>query len=271
LINPAPGTTHHIGIADTPRIVIQHHNDQFQAVDQTTVAVGLIEAVKVTATVAPQITFQIIGVTSGTSGLCDQASNTTVTTTPNLVPLGELLISTFTYAAQGLSISTNAANGYAVTVRENDQLGRNGGACTGDTGDSGPLDPRTANTACIPDTLGDGASTGATGDDMTHTAPAEWSSTSWKGFAYTMEDVNSVTGMTEAFEYSTNSGNCDGTGNCYKQFADEENSEAAQTLISATAPADNHNVYVCYKAVIGNTQAAGDYENFLTYIATATF
>lgn len=271
VINPAPNTTHTIGIADTPRIVMQQHNNLFQAVDQTTVAVGLIEAVKVTASVAPQITFQIIGVPSGTSGLCDQSPGTTVSTTPNLVPLGDLLISTFTFAAHSLSVSTNAVNGYAVTVRENDQLGRNGGACTGDTGDSSAVDPRTENASCIPDTLGDGASTAGVGDDMTHTAPAEWSATTYKGFAYTMEDANSVAGMTTAFQYNTNSGNCDGTGNCYKQFADSEDSQTAQTLISSTTPADNHNVYMCYKAVIGNIQAAGDYENYLTYTATATF
>ena len=270
LINPAPGITHTIGIADTPRIIIQHHNNQFQTVDQTTVAVGLIESVKVTASVAPQITFQIIGVASGTSGLCD-TSSTTVSTTPNVIPLGDLLISSFTTAAQGLSVSTNAVNGYAVTVRENDQLGRNGGACAGDTGDSSAVDPRTENASCIPDTLGDGAATGGTGDDMTHAAPAEWSATNYKGFAYTLEDVNSVAGMTEAFEYNTNSGNCDGTGNCYKQFADTESAEAAQTIFSSTIPADNHNLYICYKAVIGNIQAAGDYENYLTFVATATF
>jgi hypothetical protein len=273
LINPAPAITHTIGIADTPRIIIQHHNNQFQTVDQTTVAVGLIESVKVTASVAPQITFQIIGVPSGTSGLCD-TSSTTVSTTPNVIPLGDLLISSFTTAAQGLSVSTNAANGYAVTVRENDQLGRNGGPgdlCDADPGDSSVLDPRTENASCIPDTLGDGASTVPTGDDMTHTAPAEWSSTTYKGFAYSLEDVNSVAGMSEAFQFNTLGGNCDGTGNCYKQFADAENSEAAEPIFSSIVPADNHNLYICYKAVIGNIQAAGDYENYLTFVATATF
>ncbi len=269
LINPAPALNHTIGVADTPRVIIQQHNSSFAVVDQTTVAIGLIEAVKVTASVAPQITFKIIGVAGGVGSICD--GTTTVTTTSNLVPLGDLLIGTFTHAAQTLSVSTNAVNGYAVTVLENDQLGRNGGACSGDTGDSSASDPRTQNTACIPDTLGDGAVDAPTGNDMTHTAPAEWSSTDYKGFAYSMDDENSVVGMTEAFVYDTSSGNCDGTGNCYKQFADAENTEVAQTLISSTAPAENHNVYMCYKAVIGSIQAAGDYENFLTYTATSTF
>ena len=35
--------------------------------DATTVSIGVVEAVRVTATVAPQITFQISGVSNGTS------------------------------------------------------------------------------------------------------------------------------------------------------------------------------------------------------------
>jgi hypothetical protein len=83
--------------------------------------------------------------------------------------------------------------------------------------------------------------------------------------------LNNVAGMTEAFQFNSATGSCTGAGTCYRQFADTNGSEAAQTLISSTTPADNHNVYICYKAVISNTQAAGDYENFLTFIATATF
>ena len=108
------------------------------------------------------------------------------------------------------------------------------------------------------------------GGAMSHTAPATWDSTTYKGFAYTLHNVNAVSGMTPAFEYTTTSGNC-ATGTCYKQFADAENSQAAQTIFSSSAPAENHNLYMCYKAVIGSIQAAGDYENYLTYTATAVF
>jgi hypothetical protein len=177
-----------------------------------------------------------------------------------------LLIGTFTLAAQSLSVSTNAVNGYAVTVIENDQLGRDGGPsdlCDGDPGDTTAADPRTENTACIPDTVGNGGA-------MSHTAPATWDSTTYKGFAYTLHDVNTVSGMTPAFQYTTTSGNC-ATGTCYKQFADAENSEVAQSIFSASAPAENHNLYMCYKAVIGSIQAAGDYENYLTFTATSVF
>jgi hypothetical protein len=265
LINPAPSATHTIGVADTPRIIIQHLDATLQVVDQTTVAIGLIEAVKVTASVSPQITFRILPVPGGTGSVC--GATTTVTTLPNLVPLGELLIGTFTNAAQSLSVSTNAVGGYSVTVLANDQLGRNGGPgdlCDGDPGDTTPADGRTENTSCIPDTIGNAG-------NMSHTASSEWGSTTFKGFAYSLHNVNSVSGMTTAFQFNTNGGNCNGGGNCFRQFADAENSETAQELISSTAPAENHNAYICYRAVIGSIQAAGDYENFLTFTATSRF
>ncbi|MEX0896124.1 MAG: hypothetical protein WDZ94_04300 [Patescibacteria group bacterium] len=248
LINPAPKDDHSHGTADTYQVVVQHLNDSFSVADATTVSIGVIEAVKVTASVDPLITFRILGVSSSTSA-CGQT--TSVTTTPVEVPFGTLLIDQFRYAAQGLTVSTNAADGYAVTALANDQLGRNGDACTGDP---------TTNTDCIPD---------ATATSISHTNPATWSSADDKGFGYSLDDLN-TSGTTPAFEYDTSSGDCAGS-ECYKQFADNEDTETAQTIFSDTTPADNHNLYVCYKAIISATQAAGNYENYVTYTATATF
>jgi hypothetical protein len=173
------------------------------------------------------------------------------------VPFGELAIDGFTNAAQALSVSTNAVNGYAVTALASDQLGRNGAACAGD--------PTLAtNPNCIQDSRGDNSA-------MSHTAIDKWDSTNTKGFGYSLHNVNSVSNMTPAFQYSTTTGNCSGATYCAKQFADSEDSQAAQTIFSATTVADNHNLYVCYRAVINASQAAGFYENYVTYTATATF
>ncbi len=266
LINPAPTTNHVQGLADTYRVIIQHIDANFVVVDQTTVAIGVIEAVKVTATVAPQITFQIIGVNSGTD-VC--GLSTSVTTSAALVPFGDLLISSITQAAQGMKVSTNAAAGYAITAVENDQMGRNGGTCTG---------AGTANTDCIPDTPGDSS-------NITSSSAGLWTSTNTKGFGFTLDNKNTVANLTLPFQHDTNANaagyNCSGnsttgcTGgqlcHCFRSFADTENSGTAQTIASATIPVDNHNFYVCYRGVISTTQAAGYYENYLTYIATATF
>lgn len=249
LINPAPAAGHTTGLADTYRIIVQHLNASYSAADTTTASVGIIEAVRVSASVAPQITFQINGVPSGTTAC---GVNTDVTTTAAAVPLGELSISAFTNAAQAMEISTNATNGYSVTALANDQLGRNAGTCVGDnTGGD-----------CIPDSVGDNTS-------MSHTAEDEWALTTVKGFAFSMDDVN-TSGVTAAFEYDSTSGGCSGTY-CARQFADAEDSQTATEIFSSSTVADQHNLYMCYRAVISSTQAAGDYENNITYTATATF
>lgn len=262
LINPAPTTNHQQGVADTYRIIVQHLDANFNTIDQTTVAVGVIEAVKVTATVAPQITFKILGVNSGTD-VC--GFNTSVTTSAALVPFGDLLISSFTNAAQGFSISTNAASGYSVTALENDQMGRNGMACP------------SLSTDCIPDTTGDAA-------NITSSSAGLWATAAAKGFGFTLDNKNSVANLTLPFQHDTATNgagyNCSGnsgggctSGNChcYRSFPSLADSGTSQVIGSAAIPVDNHNFYLCYRGVISTTQAAGYYENYITYIATATF
>ncbi len=254
LINPAPATNHSEGYADTYRIVVEHLGFDNTVIDQTESAVAVIEAVRITATVAPQITFRILGVPSGTS-VCGHTQS--VTTTPTLVPFGELLLDSFKYAAQQLIVSTNADNGYAVTAIEDDQLRRFGASCPDDA----------VSGSCIPDSAGDNTS-------MSHTTFDKWQSTAVKGFGYTLQNN---TAATIPFQYSTTTGNCAGAGGeCYKHFPDAEDdnpsTESPEEVFSSTTVADNQNAYVCYKAIIGSTQEAGaDYATAVTYRATASF
>jgi hypothetical protein len=247
IINPAPAVGHTTGTADSYRIVVQHLNNTYSAVDSTTVAIGVIEAVRVTASVAPQITFSIAGVSSGVSAC---GVTTDVTTTAAAVPLGELSIASFTDAAQTLTVSTNATNGYAVTAIASDQLGLDGVTCTGDS--------TAAN--CIRDSIGDAGT-------MSHTLTNEWNTTTVKGFGYSLDNDDAGT---IAFEHSTVGGACTGTY-CAKQFADAENAQVPQQIFGNTTVADSQNINVCYRAIISNVQAAGSYENYVTYTATATF
>jgi len=256
LINPAPETAHTTGVADTHNIVVQHLDSSFSVVDTTTVGIGVIEAVKVTASVPAQITFKIIGVAKGTSA-CGITTN--VLTTAAAVPFGEIPLDAFTDAAQTLSVSTNATNGYSVTTIANDQLGRDGGVCTGD--------PTVAtNPNCIPDSKGDATT-------MSHTAYDKWDSNATKGFAYSLHDSNASisNGNAEDFEYDEGAGACSGASYCAKQFADAEDSEAAQAIFGSNTVADNENLFACYRIIPASTTAAGNYENFVTYTATATF
>jgi len=254
IINPAPKSNHTLGTADSYNVVVQQLNSSLSVQDTTTVSIAVIEAVKITATVAPQITFQILGLATGTSAC---GVNTNVTTTPTAVPFGDISISSFTNAAQSMNVSTNATGGFTVTAIENDQLGRDGGACAGTPTVAG-------NPNCIPDALGNGGA-------MTESASAEWTNasiTNGKGFGYSLHDVNNTT--TEAFAYTTATGNCTGTF-CARNFADAENAETAQQIFGSSTVADNQNLYVCYRIVAANITAAGNYENYITYNATATF
>jgi hypothetical protein len=247
IINPAPESGHTTGTANSHVVVIQHIDGTFDVADTTSAAVGVIEAVKVTATVDPTISFSISGVASGQTRC---GVSTDVTTTAAAVPFGSLSLSAFGDAAQSLNVSTNAVNGYSVTAIENDQLGLNGGTCTGDnTGNS-----------CIRDSVGD--NTG-----MSHTASDEWTNLANKGFAYSLQNTDA---NTVAFQYSTATGNCTGTY-CARQFADAENSQSAVQLFNSSTVADNETVEVCYRIIPSVTNAAGNYENNLIYTATATF
>lgn len=240
LINPAANANHVDGTADTYLYVIQNLDNAHNVIDQTVGSLAVVESVRVTATVDPQITFRIGGVTSGTSA-CGLTTN--VTTTSTVVPFGSLSISSFTVAAQYLSVSTNAVNGYVVTGIESDQLAKGGATCTG-TG--------SGNASCITDSIGDNGL-------MTSSVTAPWTSTAVSGFGYTLADPNSST--TPAFTFASG----------YRQFADLQNSGTPQTLFSGATVVNNANVYVCYKAAVSASQAAGDYTNNLTYRATATF
>jgi|SRR3989344_5004718 len=252
VINPAPKTNHIAGAADTYKPIIRHLNVSAAVVDQTTVSIGVLEAVRVTASVAPLITFKVLGMASGVSAC---GNNTSVTTTATSVPFGELLIDSFTHAAQSLTVSTNAADGYAVTAKENDQLSRNNVTCTGATPTSSD---------CLVDAVGESGT-------MDYNLINEWGVTTVKGFGYSLHNAN-ATGLTPAFEYTTSSGACATAGdNCFRQFADVEAGDAATSIFSYTDVADNHNLYVCYRAVVSSTQAAGNYENYITYTATANF
>lgn len=256
LINPAPKTNHTTGVADAHNIIVQHLDSNLVVQDSTTVGIGIIEAVKVTASVPAQITFKILGVAKGSSA-CGVTTN--VMTTAANVPFGDLPIDVFTNAAQTLTVSTNASNGYSVTTVANDQLGRDGGTCTGDPTASG-------NASCIPDSKGDASI-------MEYNAYDKWDASATKGFAYSLHDSNNSisNGSAEAFNYNENAGNCSGASFCAKQFADAENSETAQAIFGSSTVADNENLLVCYRVIPSSVTAAGNYENNITYTATATF
>lgn len=239
-IAPATGTSHTEGTADTYPVLVRQfaaNADPTSAtpVDATTTRVAHIESVRVTATVDPTISFSIAGIASGQTRC---GVTTDVTTTATSVPFGGMALNTFKTLAQDLTVSTNASGGYVVTSSENDQLGLGG-----------------ATTPFIPDTTCDGGT-------CTESTAAEWNTATNTGFGYSLQNVDAAS---IAFEY-----NDTGTFDA-RPFANIVDGDTPQTIFSSTTVANAQNAYVCYRLSVGATQAAGDYENQITYTATGTF
>jgi|APSaa5957512622_1039677.scaffolds.fasta_scaffold12184_2 hypothetical protein len=239
----APGETsgHSEGTADTYSFQVKNYDSSDVQVDASTGKIAMIEAVRVTATVDPTISFSIAGVGIGTTACGNPAD---ITSTALAVPFGTLSLNTFVDLAQKLSVSTNADGGYSVTASEDDELGKDG-----------------ATSPYIPDTDCDG-------EDCTISSDTEWNTASDNGFGYSLD--NSVgTGSTApsiAFEYD------DGALNfSARPFANIAASDSPVEVFAAGDVADTQNIYACYRLSVGATQEAGDYENQVTYTATATF
>lgn len=247
-INPAPSSTSKtMGQADTYVFYVDHLDSSYAGVDSTSGKLAVVESIRVTATVDPTIELTIAGIATGETA-CGSALD--VTTTATSVPFGSVSITNFTNAAQNITVSTNADEGYAVTTLASDQLN----LITGTGVDTGTN---------IPDTPGDDTA-------ASHTTKDEWESTSTKGFGYSLENVDA---NTISFEYSDTDGGCTGGAGtfCAKQFADNSTVEAAQTIFNSGTTADSENAYVCYRIIVASTQEAGTYTNAITYIASATF
>ena len=252
LINPAPGASHTAGTADTYSVTIQQLRDRlnnYAVADSTVVKIAVIESVRVTATVDPSLTFTIAGAASGASRC---GTTTDVTTTATGVPFGSVSLAAFNDASQTLSAVTNGAGGYAVTMISDDQLSVGGDHTT-----------EIVNTDCD-------------SENCTDATSGEWSTENdVSGFGFSIQNVDA---STVPFEYSTATGNCTGTY-CARMIpstatASEtpDDSDTALSIMSKTTiPTTTEDMYVCYRLTVATTQTAGDYENNITYVATATF
>lgn len=245
-IAPAPGTSHTEATSDSYPIIVKNfaanaNPNSAAPIDSMTARVAFIEGVRVTATVDPTISLTITGVAASQTrcGVSTDVSTAAGTNAPLAVPFGTMSLNTFKNAAHQLTVSTNAASGYAVTAAENDQLGKDGGT-----------------TPFIPDTTCDSGT-------CSQTTSADWATSTNTGFGYSIQNVDAAS---TAFLYNESARTFSA-----KQFADLTGSETPQTIFSSSTVANAEDVYVCYRLSVGATQAAGDYENQITYTATGTF
>jgi len=246
LLNPAPESSHVQGTADDYTITIRNLNSAYSTVDEVNAKVVLIEGVRVSATVESTLSFSIAGVSAGSTN-CGTNATSDVVTTVYSVPFGSISnFNAFYDAEQKLTVSTNANDGYEVRMYEDDELGKGG-----------------ADSPFIADTLCD------TGP-CTHIAPQEWVTLSINGFGYSLQNSS---GTDSEFEWDDTTPT---TGFKAKQFPNYTEGSTQYTasgaeIMSYNDPVDGSSVFVCYRLKVSGTQAAGDYYNTITYIATPQF
>lgn len=147
------------------------------------------------------------------------------------VDFGSLTVGTPSTDTIGLEITCGSAGGYSVTVQENN-----------------PLTSTAQST--IPDTTCD------PGDTCDESDAGIWTLSTTYGFGYNMS------GTDVPSEFS---------GGKYKQYADISSAETPQAVMNGTNVGTGKTSTMTLKVNISGTQAAGIYENILTFIATPTY
>ena len=262
LVNPAPAAAHTEGTADTYSVIIENINANNTVIDATTAKVAVIESVRVTATVDPRIEFTLTGVTGNSGTVCGVTRTaSSPDSTATAVPFGSLTLAAFNDAAQQISCVTNASGGYVVTAIEDDQLSVDGD-----------------DSVTIADTTCEG---GAACNEST--AAREWNTTNTgSAFGFSIQDVDTTsvpftwdaTGTCSGAGYTgdVTCTACTGTGYCAMKFPATAEAETAFKIMENTGtPSVTEDIYLCYRLTVSTVQTAGNYENNITYRATATF
>lgn len=247
LINPSAASGHAEGTADTYSIIFDNLDSSDVAIDSTTIKVAIIESVRVTATVDPTITFTITGVSADSGSYCGiTRTASSADSTATAVPFGSLTLGAFNDAQQQLSCITNASGGYAITTMSNDPLSVEGEHST-----------ELADTDCD-------------AEDCDYDDVGEWSTENdASGFGYSLQNIDA---STVPFQYNSSLESCTGAGYCAQAFPDKSQDDVAFEIMSnSSTPSTTEDAYLCYRIAVSTGQTAGDYENAITYVATATF
>lgn len=196
--------------------------------------VAVLPSVKVTAAVDTNFTFTVSGLATSTTynGITTTGSSTATT-----LPFGTLTPNASSTLGQALSVATNARNGFAVTVQEDQPL-----------------------------TSANGSEIALFDNGATTSVPTAWADptnqlsnpATWGHLGISSDDSNEGSGEFSGSKYA---GNID----------------QPRQIFSNSGPADGTTqneglAHVFYTIEVGTLQpAANDYTNTLTYVATPTF
>ncbi len=204
-------------------------------IDTVTVAAATLTStsIAITASVDSNLTFSIAAVTSG--GTVNSAT-TNITTTASTIPFGTLTVGTAAIGAHDVTITTNAANGFTVTVA----------APTNSVTGNPPLYiTNTASSANIDSFTG------------THTSPTTWSAP-----AGTAASVN-----TGFLGYSTEDTNVSGfSSNKWAGLT-----TASDSVLTSTTGSTSYVKRVGWQVQVNSLQPAGSYQGTVVMVATPTY
>ncbi len=204
--------------------------------DSADTRVAIINTVTMTAKVDTSLTFTISGTATSTPA---NGTSTTFTTTATAIPFNTVAPNVIYTGAQRLNVATNAQNGFGVTVVQNQNL--------------------TSSTLADIDLFIDAAETAVP--------------TAWVAPANTLGNENTFGHYGITSEDNSFPGDTFGTG----LYAGNFNAGTPLTVFFHGAPSDGTTVHVgsttvAYQLQIGSLQeAANDYTNTLTYVATPIF
>ncbi len=214
-------------------------NGSGTVIETASIKVYIIQDVTLSATVDPRLTFTIDGVDQGTT---INTVTTTATSTATTTPFGTLVVDQDAIVAQKLSVSTNATDGYVITVFQDGELENSAGAVI-NSFDNAPV----------------GAAS---------TTPKAWVNPSalidqpdtYGHMGLTSNDTTGA-GGDMAIDYS---------GGKFAGLAGSNPLEVAVNNGPANSLGEGVN-FVAYRVRISALQEAGDYTSTLTYVCTARY
>lgn len=213
--------------SDTGSTIIDGTNaTAFAVLDTTSIAVS--------ATVDPNLTFSVAGVSSGGSV---NSSTTTVTTTTTTIPFSTLTAGTPAIGAHDVTVSTNAGSGYTVTASHS------ASAVSG-------FPPLIAGSNNID------AFTGTNANPATWSEPAGSAANTNTGFfGYTTEDTSLCTGSTSRFASNAWAGST---------------TTGLEVICSATG-ISSQTTRLGWQVEVNNIQPGGSYTGTVILVATPTY
>lgn len=228
---PYTGITNPITANSSFFVRLTTKNGSAQTIDSTVVAFAVLtsSSLLVTANVGATFSFEIAPITTGS---VNGASVTVSDTTASTVPFGVLNSGSSAVAAHDITVTTNASNGYVVTIKSSDP----------------PLTDSSNNI----DTF-----TGTNASPTTWSAPAGSSANVNTGFTgYTTEDTSLCTGTGSRF--SSN------------KWAGPETTPY-EVMCNTNAVLTGETIRVGWKAEVNGIQPAGQYSGTFILVATPTY